>query len=174
MGCGPYTLSRFLKHTEDYVSAFGREAELRERDVVLDVESYNVIRRENSAVRYCFGLFGYIFGQDLPDSIYYHPIMLKMHIAAVDMVCWANVSGLCIGHSVTAHVSSQDLYSYNMEQAMGHFTNNILTVLQKEKSVDLQGAADLVGVHFKELYDEFEADKQRLPSFGEEMDQIVA
>ena len=61
-----------------------------------------------------------------------------------------------------------------MEQAMGHLTNNILTVLQKEKDTDLQGAADLVGVHFKELSEGFDADKQRLPSFGAEMDAIVA
>lgn len=57
---------------------------------------------------------------------------------------------------------------------MGHLTNNVLTVLQKAKNVDLQGAADLVGVHFKELYDSFEADKEHLPSFGEEMDHVVA
>lgn len=57
---------------------------------------------------------------------------------------------------------------------MGHVTNNILTVLQKEKKVDLQGAADLVGAHFKTLSDSFEADKQRLPSFGDELDKIAA
>lgn len=57
---------------------------------------------------------------------------------------------------------------------MGHMTNNILTVLQKEKKVDLQGAADLVGVYFKALSDSFEADKQRLPSFGAELDKIIA
>ena len=57
---------------------------------------------------------------------------------------------------------------------MGHMTNNVLTVLQKAEGVDLQGAADLVGVHFKKLYDGFEADKARLPSFGSEMDAVVA
>ena len=56
---------------------------------------------------------------------------------------------------------------------MGHLTNNVLPIIQNEKSVDLQGAADFVGVHFKELYDSFEADKQCLPSFGEEMDKVV-
>lgn len=154
---------------------FGREAELREKDVVLDIESYNVLRRENSAVRYCFGLFGYLLDLDLSDSIFYHPIMLRMHLAAVDMVCWANV-GILLRYllDIALTPESQDLYSYNMEQAMGHLTNNILTVLQKEKKVDLQGAADLVGAHFKKLSDSFEADKLRLPSFGEETDNIVA
>ncbi len=89
---GPATLRRFLKHTEAYVHGFGREAELREAGVVLDVESYNVLRRENSAVRYCFGLFGFLLGLDLPDEIFEHPIMMEMHLAAVDMVTWSNVS----------------------------------------------------------------------------------
>ncbi|PSR88980.1 hypothetical protein PHLCEN_2v4942 [Hermanssonia centrifuga] len=154
---GPATLRRFLKHTEAYVHGFGREAELREAGVVLDVESYNVLRRENSAVRYCFGLFGFLLGLDLPDEIFEHPIMMEMHLAAVDMVTWSN-----------------DLYSYNMEQAMGHLTNNVLTVLMKEKNTDLQGAANLVGEHFKNLSDKFEALRLALPSFGEEMDYVVS
>ena len=57
---------------------------------------------------------------------------------------------------------------------MGHLTNNVLSVLQQEENVDLQGAADLVGAHFKKLQQSFEADKQHLPSFGAEMDKVVA
>ncbi|KAJ3553945.1 hypothetical protein NM688_g3358 [Phlebia brevispora] len=144
--CGPYTLDRFFKHSEDYVKAFGKEAEYREDDIVLDIDSYNKLRRENSAVRYCFGLFGYLLGIDIPDEIFYHPVLMRMHLTAVDMVCWSN-----------------DLYSYNMEQAMGHLTNNILTVLQKAHGVDLQGAADLVGVHFKELFDSSRETRPRCP-----------
>lgn len=179
--CGPYTLARFLQHSEDYVHAFEKEADYREDGTVLDVDAYDTLRRENSAVRYCFGLFGYILGVDLPDTIFYHPVMFRMHLAAVDMVTWSNVS-VCAARAPRSVLSSdpdraaclQDLYSYNMEQAMGHMTNNVLTVLQKARGVDLQGAADLVGEHFKELYDGFEADKARLPTFGAEMDAIVA
>ena len=57
---------------------------------------------------------------------------------------------------------------------MGHFTNNILTVLMKEKNIDLQGAADYVGVHFKVLMDQFLKDKAQLPSWSPEMDAKVA
>lgn len=69
---------------------------------------------------------------------------------------------------------SQDLYSYNVEQSMGHLTNNVLTVLQREKNVTLQEAADLVGEHFKELVEKFQACKARLPSFGSELDHVVS
>lgn len=88
---GPATARRFLKHSEDYVLGFAREAELREKNVVLDLASYDPLRRENSAVRYCFGLFGYILDMDLPDEIFKQPVFMEMHLAAVDMICWANV-----------------------------------------------------------------------------------
>lgn len=61
-----------------------------------------------------------------------------------------------------------------MEQAMGHTTNNVLTVLMREKGMTLQEAADYVGYHFKELVDKFESGKSRLPSFGTYLDEIVA
>ena len=57
---------------------------------------------------------------------------------------------------------------------MGHLTNNILTVLQRDKNIDLQAASDYVGVHFRELIDKFEASKARLPSFGKALDEVVA
>jgi len=153
----PACYRRFVKHCEDYVNAVVVEAELRERHEVLDLASYMPLRRENSAVRFCFGLFGYVLGMDLPDEIFNHPVMMRMHFAAVDMVCWSN-----------------DLYSYNMEQAMGHTGNNILTVLMNQYNWDLQQAADHVGVHFKALLDSFYADKARLPSWGPKLDPIVA
>ncbi|KZT64434.1 terpenoid synthase [Daedalea quercina L-15889] len=153
----PACYRRLLKHCEDYVNAFTMEAELRERNEVLDPESYIILRRENSAVRFCFGMFGFVLGVDLPDEIFEHPVMMRLHLAAVDMVCWSN-----------------DLYSYNMEQAMGHTGNNVMTVLMKSKDCDLQTAADHVGVHFKQLMDSFQADKARLPSWGPEMDAVVA
>ena len=61
-----------------------------------------------------------------------------------------------------------------MEQSLGLAANNILTVLQREKNIDLQAAADLVGAHYKVLVEKFEAAKARLPSFGKELDEIVA
>ena len=55
----------------------------------------------------------------------------------------------------------------------GHANSNVLTVLQKDKEIDLQAAADYVGVYFRGLIDRFEADKSLLPSFGEELDVII-
>ncbi|KAK7690615.1 hypothetical protein QCA50_005714 [Cerrena zonata] len=153
----PTCYRRFVGHVEEYINAVAKEAEYREKNIVLDIASYEALRRENSAVRCCFGLFGYVLGLDLPDEIFQHPIMMAMHLTAVDTVCWSN-----------------DIYSYNMEQAMGHTTNNIMTVLMKAQNVDLQGASDYVGDYFKVLIDRFFENKSQLPSFGPEMDPTVA
>ena len=61
-----------------------------------------------------------------------------------------------------------------MEQSMGHLTNNVLTVLQREKNLTLQGAADYVGKHFKGLVEKFQACKARMPSFGNDLDRVVS
>lgn len=61
-----------------------------------------------------------------------------------------------------------------MEQAMGHTGNNVITVLMQHKGLDLQGAADYVGAHYKGLIDTFLDAKRSLPSWGAERDAEVA
>ncbi|TFY60033.1 hypothetical protein EVG20_g7573 [Dentipellis fragilis] len=146
---GPNAFRRFLKHSEDYIDCVAKEAEYRERGEVLDMEAFKHLRRENSAIRLCFGLFEFTLGIDLPDSVFEDPVFSSMYWAAADMVCWAN-----------------DVYSYNMEQAKGHTGNNIVTVLMKATGLDLQGASDYIGEYYKVLMERYLADKARLPSFG--------
>ena len=86
---GPTSCRRFLQRTERYLTAVTREAELREDNVIPDFASYDALRRQNSGVPYCFELFGYLFGVDLPDEIYHHPVLQEIYFAAVDMVSWA-------------------------------------------------------------------------------------
>ena len=57
---------------------------------------------------------------------------------------------------------------------MGHTTNNIMTVLMRHRQLDLQGAADAVGVHFKGLIDTYLATKAALPTWGAKTDDEVA
>ncbi|KAI0711928.1 terpenoid synthase [Cerioporus squamosus] len=145
---GPRCYRRFLVHCVDYVNAVAREAELRERGEVLDTTAFQTLRRENSAIRLCFGLFEFVLGVDLPDAVFQDEHFMTLYWAAADMVCWSN-----------------DVYSYNMEQAKGHSGNNIVTVLMREKNIDLQAASDLVGEHFQGLMDRFMETKARLPSY---------
>ena len=53
-----------------------------------------------------------------------------------------------------------------MEQARGIVGNNIVSVLMKERSIDLQEASDVIGQQFQTLMARFVETKARLPSFG--------
>lgn len=102
----PSTFRRFIKHCEDYVAAVGKEAELRELGTVLEIEPYQALRRNNSAIWVCFGLFGYALGLDLPDEVHNHEAITSLYLAAADMVCWSNVSNISVPYLVSC--STQD------------------------------------------------------------------
>ena len=89
---GPASYRRFLVHCADYINAVVREAELRERGEVLNLASYLPLRRENSAIRLCFGLFETALEIDLPDIVFQDEQFMTLYWAAADMVCWSNVS----------------------------------------------------------------------------------
>lgn len=91
---GPKSAKRFLQHCDRYIECVSREAELREHGEVLDLEAFIPLRRENSAVRLCFGLFEYVLGLDLPQEVFDDATFMEAYWAAADMICWANVSWL--------------------------------------------------------------------------------
>lgn len=172
---GPACFRRFLKHSEAYVDAVAREAELREQGQVLDLISFEPLRRENSAIRLCFGLFEFALGIDLPDEVFEDEAFMNLYWAAADMVCWANVSSFQDLDAQNGILTrAQDVYSYNMEQARGIGGNNIVTVLMEDRGVNLQSASDMVGKHFAELMSRFVEGKKKLPSWGLETDAAVA
>ncbi|KAL1697045.1 isoprenoid synthase domain-containing protein [Schizophyllum commune] len=154
---GPRSFRRFLKHCDDYIEAVSVEAQLREEGRVLSHKDFIPLRRENSAIRLCFGLFEYCLGIDLPDYVFEDPAFQEIYWAGADLVCWHN-----------------DLYSYNMEQAKGLSGNNIVTVLMQERNLDIQSVADYLGDLTKELMAQYTRGRANLPSWGPEIDAAVA
>ncbi|KAI5116915.1 hypothetical protein M0805_002120 [Coniferiporia weirii] len=151
---GPKNLRRFLNSYKSYANAVGKEAEYREKGIVLSLEEYRIFRRENSAVQPCFDVIESCFGIDLPDEVYEDPTFKRIYNAALDMVLWSN-----------------DIYSYNMEQSRkGHSCANVVTVIMKEKGFTLQQAVDYAGAEFQALLGQFATDKEALPSFGAAVD----
>jgi hypothetical protein len=62
-----------------------------------------------------------------------------------------------------------------MEQAKGIGGNNIVTVLMKNRGMDLQTACDHVGEYCEELVHEYLAAMKSLPSYGSpDLDDAVA
>ncbi|ESK90644.1 terpenoid synthase [Moniliophthora roreri MCA 2997] len=140
---GPETTRRFLNHCDDMFSAVAREAGFREQGTVLSVEEYLVHRKETSGVRVCYDMAEFCIGIDLPGAIYDMEDFRKGYEASLDFVCLSN-----------------DLFSYNAEQSKGHSGFNILTVLIKAKSIELQEAADYVGSLCTNLLTEFRESQQ--------------
>lgn len=169
----PTCFRRFLQHCEDYIEAISKEAEYREAGQVLDMASFEDLRRENSAIRLCFGLFEYALGIDLPDEVFTDSTFMCLYWAAADMVCWSNVSVQKPDLINSSCSPCQDVYSYDMEHSKGLGGNNIITVLQRARGIDLQTASDIVGGYFENLMDLFVGGKKRLPSWGPATDKDV-
>ncbi|KAK0449865.1 terpenoid synthase [Armillaria borealis] len=142
---GSNTADRFIRHFCTYVRSVGKEAELRERGEVLNIHDYVALRRETSAVRTCFDLAEYSLGISLSQEVYDDPVFQSGYNAAMDLICWTN-----------------DIYSYNMEQAKGHSGANAMTVIMKSKQLDLQSAADFVDGYCEALLNQFEKAKEVL------------
>lgn len=49
----------------------------------------------------------------------------------------------------------QDICSYNVEQARGDDQHNLITVIMKERGLDVQGAMDSLGAWHRELVSDF-------------------
>jgi len=91
----PNAFRRFLAHCDAYINSVIQEARLRDRGEVLGFVDYVHLRRENSAIRVCFGMIPYILGIDLPEEVFEDGNFQKIYFSAADMVCLSNVSIFC-------------------------------------------------------------------------------
>jgi len=71
-------------------------------------------------------------------------------------------------------VGLKDIYSYKKEWATGHSANNLITVVGKEREIGLQEAFDVAGQLFQNNAEEFLRNKELLPSWGPEVDEVVS
>ncbi|EMD33349.1 hypothetical protein CERSUDRAFT_160256, partial [Gelatoporia subvermispora B] len=86
-GATPGCYRRLTQLCAEYIEAVAYEAGVRSRGVALEIDTYMRMRRDASAVPFCFGLSEFIHGSDLPDEVYEDPIFRQMYIAATDLVC---------------------------------------------------------------------------------------
>lgn len=89
---GPQSFRRFLKLNEDWIECVTKEAEYREWNQLLEIESFKHLRRRNSGTPLVFGLIEFTLGIDLPDEVFEDATFSRIYWAAVDMVWLANVS----------------------------------------------------------------------------------
>ncbi|KAF8260661.1 terpenoid synthase [Lactarius quietus] len=149
------TQSRFLKSFAAYVYAVIDEASDRDGGRVRGINDYLELRRLTAAI--FASSFPVELGLDIPDEVMTHHAMESLLVMAGDILVLTN-----------------DLYSYNIEQAAGHGGHNILTVVMNEKGVDLNGALDWLAEYSGELLSKFQSQYRVLPSWGPGTDPIVA
>ncbi|KAJ7753405.1 isoprenoid synthase domain-containing protein [Mycena maculata] len=132
-------------HDDTWISRMMKSGDFREKNEVLDISSYVAFRRETSAVRTCFDLVEYFAGLDLPQHVHEDPVYISGYNSAIDLVFWTN-----------------DLFSYNMEQAKGHGGANVVTVIMKSKGVDLQTAIDFLSGYCEALTSQLQESRRIL------------
>ena len=86
---------RFINNFCNYVVIVGKEAELREKNEVLDIPNYLIFRRETSAVRTSFDLVEYCLDLNLPQYVHDDPVFISGYNAGMDLVFLANVKFPC-------------------------------------------------------------------------------
>jgi len=152
----PGPQARFKENFGIWLEAVHRQSEDRETGVIPDLESYIEMRRDTSGCKPCFVLIEYTMGIDLPDVVINDPIVKALNQFANDLVTWSN-----------------DICSYNVEQSRGD-THNMIVVLMTHQNMSLQDAVDYAGGLWKQTIDRFIETKDRLPSWGLNIDAAVS
>ncbi|KAJ7230248.1 terpenoid synthase [Mycena pura] len=154
-GAGPGTQARFKEAMGLYFEAVNIESKQRDTNAIPDLESYISLRRDTSGCKPCWMLIEYGLGFDLPDFVVEDSIMMALNQYTNDLVAWSN-----------------DIYSYNVEQARGG-THNMVIVLMTHHGHTLQSAVDYAGELCRQAIDAFERDRAALPSWGAGIDDMV-
>ncbi|KAH6908307.1 isoprenoid synthase domain-containing protein [Coprinopsis sp. MPI-PUGE-AT-0042] len=155
-GCGPGAQARFKETLGLFFEAVSIQARSRDEGAIPDLESYIDVRRDTSGCKPCWALIEYALDIDLPDFVVEHPLIEALNQGTNDLVTWSN-----------------DIFSYNVEQSRGD-THNMIVILMEYHGMTLQQAVDYVGDLCKQTIDAFCQNKQNLPSWGPEIDDMVA
>nr|BBH51508.1 putative sesquiterpene synthase [Clitopilus sp.] len=138
-------VARFIEHFCFYTDRVADEAIYREKQRVLDIPSYMAFRRETAAVRVVMDTVEYCAELELPRTVLDDPVFQVAYDAALDLAFGTN-----------------DIHSYNMEQSKDHSGANVITVIMKERGLDVQGAMDYFGGYCEALTAQFLDAKRKI------------
>ncbi|KAF7440249.1 Alpha-muurolene synthase [Pleurotus ostreatus] len=154
-GAGLGVQARFKESLQLFFEAVNVQARARDAGEVPDLESYIDVRRDTSGCKPVFDLIEYAMDFELPEEVVNHPVIKALNQGTNDLVTWSN-----------------DIFSYNVEQARGD-THNMIVILMKYHGHTLQSAVDYVGELCCQTINNFCANRQVIPSWGPETDRMV-
>lgn len=170
----PLCQKRFIQHSIEYFSAVVDEADFRSKVVFYDIEEFFIRRRNNGGAKPCFDLIEYILGFEIPDCVVQDENFVTCLECANDLICIANVSvDRQVGIMLFSNTALQDLYSYAVEHENHLDGNNAIEILMRTKGLNVQGAANWIENKFKELLRTYLKTKDRMSSFGADVDTMV-
>ncbi|KAI0355479.1 terpenoid synthase [Trametes cingulata] len=143
--------SHFLKDFTEYMESVVLEAEDRCNGATRSIEEFVRVRRLNNGGRP--SLSPCELHLSIPDEVFYHPHIVELRDAIVDMITAIN-----------------DVLSYNREQATENDHFNLVTVVMRELNVDLDSAIAWITQFHDDLAERFKRGLERVPAFGPEVD----
>ncbi|KAG1815061.1 terpenoid synthase [Suillus subaureus] len=145
---------RFIVTFNLYLEGLVQQAIDRNEHRIRDIQSYIDVRRDTVAMKPVFALLE--LGLDIPDQVISHSTIETMAIACMDMIFIDN-----------------DIASYNMEQARGDASHNVITIVMREFDTDVHGAILWVADLHMETQKRFLQAMAAVPKWGEPIDSQV-
>ncbi|KAL0579187.1 hypothetical protein V5O48_002809 [Marasmius crinis-equi] len=147
---------RFIQTFEDYLDAVVEQAIDRNESRIRDVETYFQIRRKTIGALPSFAVLE--IHMNLPEEVFDDPVITRLADLAVDMIILTN-----------------DFCSYNVEQARGDDSHNIIRVIMDLNETDIPGALVYISSLHDHLSHEFLDLVSKVPKFGDsELDAEVS
>ncbi|KAG1778943.1 isoprenoid synthase domain-containing protein [Suillus placidus] len=144
----------FLETFTAYLRAVVVEALDREQGHMRSIDDYLKLRRLTVGVKPSFAICE--MGMDLPDEVFYHPVVVELAEISTDLILIGN-----------------DMVSYNKEQAAGSEDHNLISTVMLELGLDRGGAIAWAAHYHAELQKRFIDGLAKVPSWGPSVDVLV-
>lgn len=84
----PSAQERFIDCFQLYTDSVVQQSEDRDKNLIRDIDSYFVVRRDTIGAKPSFAING--VHMNLPSYVLDHPIFKSLHAACIDMLCIGN------------------------------------------------------------------------------------
>ncbi|KAG6917178.1 hypothetical protein DXG01_003614 [Tephrocybe rancida] len=164
----PTSQHHIVESLTAYLESVVQQAADRDNNTLRTIDTYLHNRRQNIGARPSFVPME--LDLDLPDHVFYHPVILELSMYITDLIILGNASRTLPCHNIILTLV-QDIASYNKEQAVGDDRHNILTIAMRQFDTDFLGAMDWVTNYHAEVEMKFLDGLKRVPSWGSKIDR---
>ncbi|KAG2071990.1 terpenoid synthase [Suillus decipiens] len=144
----------FLETFAAYLHGVVAEVIDREQGHKRSIDDFLKLRRYTVGVRPCFLINE--MGMDLPDEVFYHPVIMDLAECIADLCMIDN-----------------DMISYNKEQAAGNEDHNVVTIVMSELGLDIGSAMAWAAHYHAEVQKRYIDSYANVPSWGPSIDVLV-